>query len=434
VLSSSSSAGWRRAALALFAVFAIVNTANALNKGGDASVFFEGGRRLLDAAPLYAGSSAASGFIGPPFQALLFAPFAAIASVSDPMARLLWHALNLAALAAGIWCAWRVLTIARAEIHPCRPGDSHPGQSRVTVPGVGDSTAPAQEGPSAPPFPYLFAPMFAVLLPLQTNFEHQNMNALLFALIAGATWQLTTGAAAAAGILIGAATAIKAFPAILILWLLARRMWATALIALATAAALTLMPLAVYGPARFAELLGTFWRLGSSGWPLRGNNQSLVAAFDRLTSGVAHEGVRTAAEAPAAAWLFLAAASILVAAIGVLIAKTRAGAATIAIEAAAVTTLGVLLSPIAWDHYWTLLFPAFLFVYASGHPALLGKPGQWAFWIAAILTSGLSPLTLGSDGFNAARQMSVDTLAGLILFVALVALHKATALSKVQGA
>jgi len=412
--------------MALFAIFAIVNTANALNKGGDASVFFEGGRRLLDAAPLYEGSSAAAGFIGPPFQAVFFAPFAAIASVSDATARLLWHAVNLAALAAGIWCAWRVWTIARADMLR-RPGDSHRGQSPVTVPAPGALS-------TAPPFPLLFAPIFAVLLPLQTNFEHQNMNALLFALIAGATWQLTAGAAAAAGILIGAAAAIKVFPAILILWLLARRMWATALIALATAAALTLIPLAIYGPASFAELLETFSRLGSSGWPVRGNNQSLVAALDRLTSGVAHEGVRTAADAPTAAWLFVAAASILIAATGFLIARTRAGAATIAVEAAAVTTLGVLLSPIAWDHYWTLLFPSFLLVYASGNRALLGKPGQWAFWIAAVLTTGLSPLTLGSRGFNAAREMSVDTLAGLIVFVTLVALHKRTALLKVRGA
>jgi hypothetical protein len=37
----------------------------------------------------------------------------------------------------------------------------------------------------------MFAPLAAILLPLQTNFEHQNMNALLLALLAGATWQLT---------------------------------------------------------------------------------------------------------------------------------------------------------------------------------------------------------------------------------------------------
>ena len=50
-----------------------------MNKGGDAAVFFEGGRRFLNAEPLYAGSSAADGFIGPPFQAMFFTPFAAVA-------------------------------------------------------------------------------------------------------------------------------------------------------------------------------------------------------------------------------------------------------------------------------------------------------------------------------------------------------------------
>ena len=389
--SATTPAAWRRTALALFAIFALVNTANALNKGGDATVFFEGGRRLLAGAPLYEGSSAADGFIGPPFQALFFAPFAAIAAVSEPAARVAWHALNLAALVAGVWCAWRVAQIALKL------------QS---------------------PFPLLVAPLAAVLLPLQTNFEHQNMNALLLALIAGATWQLTTGAAAAAGLLIGAATALKAFPAILIVWLLARRLWTTALVAIATTIALTMMPMAVYGPSRFAELLETFARLGNSGWPVRGNNQSLIAALDRLTNGLGGEGVRIASDAPIASAIFIACAAALAAAITAMIVRTRISPATIGIEAAVVTTLGVLLSPIAWDHYWTLLFPAFLFVYAGSRPALLGRSGQWAFWTAALLTTGLSPLTLGRSGFNTAREKSVDTIAALVLFAALLALWR----------
>ena len=52
--------------------------------------------------------------------------------------------------------------------------------------------------PERPWLPMLFAPLVAVLLPLQTNFEHQNMNAVLLALLAGATWQLTLGSAAVA--------------------------------------------------------------------------------------------------------------------------------------------------------------------------------------------------------------------------------------------
>ncbi len=75
----------------------------------------------------------------------------------------------------------------------------------------------------------------AILLPLETNFEHQNMNALLLALLAGATWQLTLGSAALAGLLIGIATALKAFPALVIVYLAARRYWTAAIAATASA-------------------------------------------------------------------------------------------------------------------------------------------------------------------------------------------------------
>src|SRR5262245_39889650 len=88
---------WRAIALALAAIFVAINTLHVLNpnKGGDADVFFEGGRRLLHGQSLYEGSSAAAGFIGPPFQAVFFAPFAAIDAVNRQLARLLWYAVNL---------------------------------------------------------------------------------------------------------------------------------------------------------------------------------------------------------------------------------------------------------------------------------------------------------------------------------------------------
>jgi hypothetical protein len=126
----------------------ILNTANAPNKGGDAAVFFEGGRRFLHAEPLYAGSSAADGFIGPPFQAMFFAPFAAVASSSPVAAKLLWHGLNLACFGLGVWLSLKAWDAARGQI------------------GLPRSS------------PQLFAPLVAILLPLGRT-EHQNMNALL---------------------------------------------------------------------------------------------------------------------------------------------------------------------------------------------------------------------------------------------------------------
>ena len=95
----------------------------------------------------------------------------------------MWHALNLACFALGVWCSVEAWNAARVRL----------GLSEL------------------PWLPMLFAPLAAILLPLQTNFEHQNMNALLLAFIAGATVQLLIGSWIVAGMLIGVATALKVF-------------------------------------------------------------------------------------------------------------------------------------------------------------------------------------------------------------------------------
>lgn len=362
-------------------VFVILSTVNALKKGGDAAVFFEGGRRFLHAEPLYAGSSAADGFIGPPFQAMFFAPFAAVASASPVAAKLLWHALNVVCLGLGIWLSMKAWDAVRGQ-------NGLPGRSWLTM---------------------LFAPLIAILLPLQTNFEHQNMNTVLLALIAGATWQLTLGSAAVGGLLIGTATALKAFPALLILYLAARRYWTAAITAVASAFVLSVpISLGVYGLSGFSDLVSAFWRLSNSGWPIRGNNQSLIAALDRLTigtltAGVEGTGVRVMSEAPLAAALFAGVAVLLMAALVMVLVRTPKQRMSIPCEVTAVTVLAILLSPIAWDHYWTMMFPAFLILHECSDAAVLGRPARYAFWIAAVLTTGLSPLTLGRTGFNLSR-------------------------------
>ena len=171
--------------------------------------------------------------------------------------------------------------------------------------------------------------------------------------------------------LIGIATALKAFPALAIVYLAARRYWTAAIAATASALVLSVvMPAAIYGVAGFTDLARTFWRLGNSGWPIRGNNQSLIAALDRLTLGpssasVDPAGVRVGAEAPLTIILFGALAVLLAAALVVIIVRTPRRPSAVPTEVAAVTVLAILLSPIAWDHYWTLMFPAFLILYDS---------------------------------------------------------------------
>jgi len=394
--TSSVSMGFRIFAF-LALVFAVLTTVNAMNKGGDAAVFFEGGRRFLNAEPLYAGSSAAAGFIGPPFQAMFFTPFAAVSSLSPVAARLIWHALSVACLALSV-----AMTV--GWWNAAREHEGLAPRSWLALAG---------------------APLAAVLLPLLTNFEHQNLNAILLALLTAATWQLTLGSALVAGALVGAATALKVFPALVILYFIARRYWAAATVAALTAGGLSVVvPLGVYGVNGFVDLAQTFWRLSTSGWPVRGNNQSLVAAIDRLTSGANHAGVRLASEAPITMTVFVLMALLLLCALLAVMREQRSTRMAVAVEMTAVTVLAILLSPIAWDHYWTLLFPACVIAYDSRDRRLLGRAGAYAFWVAAILTTGLSPLTLGGAGFNVARHVSMYTIAAIVIYLALLALRR----------
>jgi len=386
IQSSLPAERWTRLAVILALTFAALNAVNAINKGGDAEVFIEGGRRLLHAAPLYDGSSAAAGYIGPPFQAVFFAPFAAIAAWSLVAAKLLWHITGIACLIAGVVLITRSWSVARIDL------------------GL----------PAAPAFPAAFAPLLAVLLPLQTNFEHQNMNPLLLALMVGAAWLVVRGSDVAAGVVLGVAIALKAFPALLVIVLVCRARWRAVAAAVGMAIVLTLLPLPVYGMEGYVQLLRDFTRLAGSGFPARGNNQSLFAAFDRLMGPPDDDFIHQAEGAVLIAYCLVAA--VLVLTLIIVSTRTRRPAiATITIQLYASIAIAVLLSPIAWDHYWVLMLPGLVVLYDSRDARVLGTTGAVAFWCAAVLITGFARTLLGRELFGLARSLSSYTIAGLII-------------------
>jgi hypothetical protein len=151
-------------------------------------------------------------------------------------------------------------------------------------------------------------------------------------------------------------------------------------------------------------LLGDWLRLNQEGgWPTRVQNQSLFAAAARLS----HEAAMPV--------LLLSAATLL--GLTVWVASSRVDRTTgLASGLALALAIAVLLSPIAWDHYWVLLFPVFLW---GARRAMLARDHDrrrsWlVFGAAAILVSGFSPI-FGAGVFNAARAWSSYTLAGLLL-------------------
>src|SRR4029450_3594645 len=261
-------------------------------------------------------------------------------------------------------------------------------------------------------------PPVAILFPLQTNFEHQNLNVVLLAITGASARALTFGRDRLSGALIGLAVALKAFPALLVLILFWRRLYAATLIAIGTSVILTTAAVARYGISAIDVIRDWLALNTAGGGPIRGNNQSLFAMLARY---VGPEGLSAQGHLPRDShpviylgWLLVAAALI-----GALSWKSwRWRFASVAsISLAASLIVAVLIAPIAWDHYWTLLFPAFFVGWNARDPAWL-RP---AFYAGAVLTSGFSRLTVGVTGLALARQVSTMTWAGILLLAALFA-------------
>jgi Glycosyltransferase family 87 len=388
--------------LTILAVAALVgaNGVNAIVKGGDYSVYLDAGQRFIDGTPLYSNSGVGAGVIGPPFQAAAFVPFAILARANVIAARLAWYGLNLLLLAYGV--VWWVGALAPIL--------------GVALNGRGIPLEPTR----------LILPLVAILFPLQTNFEHQNLNVVLLAVTGASARALTFGRDRLSGALIGLAVALKAFPALLVLILFWRRLYGATLIAIGTSVILTTAAIARYGTSGI-DVIRDWLVLNAAGaWPIRGNNQSLFAMLARYfgPEGLSAQGhlPRDAHPVIYFGWLLVAAALI-----GALSWKSwRWRFASVAsISLAASLIVAVLVAPIAWDHYWTLLFPAFFVVWNARDPAWL-RP---AFYAGAVLTSGFSRLTVGVTGLALARQVSTMTWAGILLLAALFAAgdHKARA-------
>jgi alpha-1,2-mannosyltransferase len=354
----------RRALLLAASLYAAIAVPVGIHRGGDLEAHFAEARLWLAHQPVYAGTPPV-GVWWPPFAVLVVVPVALLAAASPALAK------GTFALVSVLCLAWSVARVPRATWRPVILG------------------------------------LAAVAVPLHRNFEDLNLNALLLALVVAAAADLDRGREVRAGAWIGAATALKVFPGLLLLYLAARRRWRGLGTGLLVAAGLTISAMLPYGLAGAVTAAGDWIGVGAlppptSGWTVRGSNQSLAALATRLHGGT----------------LLLAALDL--AAILLALAALRRLSGRAFAEVAVVTLLAVLLSPIAWVHYFLLLFPAWLV--ALHRPA----DGSWRVLrpLAAVLTSGL--LTVWSLASRAALfEWSIYTCGALLLLAALAFLPTA---------
>jgi alpha-1,2-mannosyltransferase len=361
--------GQRAAFFALFAVYAAIVIPLGVRKGddivseiGQADLLLRGG--MLNAV------APGQGQWWPPFALVLVAPFALVAQASLPLAKALWGAVGVAAL------AWSVHETGRRW--GWRPA---------------------------------LAALGVILFPVHNNFHHLNIESILLALLVAAAIDASRDRPGRAGLWVGLATAIKVFPGLLLPYFALRRQWKALGVATAAATGATLLALLPYGPHGIVQALGNWLHVGAHGSSYQGG--AIVALHMQKLGRLGY----ALGGAPGS---IVVAHLIALGLVAALLARRTPAADTLA-EIGAVTLLAVLLTPVAWLHTFTLGYLAWV---AVCRVAPSRRATRWVVAIAAVYAStALSaipwPPALGFVTFHN------DTLGALVALALLVVFTRA---------
>ena len=114
-----------------------------------------------------------------------------------------------------------------------------------------------------------------------SNFEHLQINILVFALALSGLYLHSIARERAGGLVLGLAIALKVMPVVFIPYLAYRQRWRASAYTLAAAAVFSLSPILVFGWSRFWEYVASWRQAVAVGWGVGGMNHSVYAMLDR---------------------------------------------------------------------------------------------------------------------------------------------------------
>ncbi|OKI89277.1 glycosyltransferase 87 family protein [Micromonospora sp. CB01531] len=275
--------------------------------------------------------------------------------------------------------------------------------------------------------PRLFTLTVAVLLVFAVESTRETLtfgqiNMLLVVLILADLLFAVPGGRSWAGVGVGLAAALKLFPGIFVLYLLATRRWRAAVVASATAALATLLAAAVAPSDSWRFWTHELWATDRVGRTDYTGNQSLFGLLSRIT----------APEKPAQLpWLLLV---IVVAGYGLWRAARAARAGDALVGVTLTGLVGGLVSPITWTHHLYWFIPAVVVLVDSALDADRGtvagaRRRRWQlslaiggafviiYGVVTFLDWGVAPARTDSFGEFVARNAYV--LLSLVLLAAL---------------
>ncbi len=306
----------QRILLALGGLYAVVNAFIGVHSGGDFVFHLRLAERLLQGQPLYVDFDGSIGLPWPPFAIVALTPFALLARVSLPLTKAVWAVGNVALFG---WCLVR--------------GYRHAGRWTPVVLAVA-----------------------AVAQPLQSNFQHLNINLVLLALVVLAIADLEQGREMRAALWIGVATALKGYPGAIFLYFLVRGRCA--------------VPAGFAGAANVSDYVHLALTAQST-QALAG--QSIGGLVARLGGNVATAVILDV---------------LAVAGVTSVLWRGRASSEP-TYEVGMTALLAVLLAPLDRLHYYVFAFPAWIDTFSRPAPSRGRAIWFTALAVGALLTSGM---------------------------------------------
>jgi hypothetical protein len=334
----------------------------------------------------------------PPFFGLLCAPLALLARPSPYLARGAWLLLNAGLLVL-------VLRLLAGLVYGRDPRS--PGRPEVLVPLILTGR-------------YVLG-----------NFEHLQINLVVFALALAGLSLEASGRPVRGGLVLGFAAAVKVMPLAFVPYLAYRRRWRAALAAACATVAFSLSPALVFGWSRFADYLDHWRAAVAAGWGAGRMNQSVLAMWDRLLGHglwpLAAPGIDDLPESGARI-VVLAVAVSLCLVIAVALVAFRGdprpdGWAALA-EWSTVFVVAALFGPVSWKSYLVVcLLPNTLLFAIWRSPGLDARTrrGAGTALLAAFVVGGVTaPGLVGRPLAERLEMTSAVTVAALVLLAGIL--------------
>ncbi|HET9985854.1 MAG TPA: glycosyltransferase family 87 protein [Longimicrobiales bacterium] len=378
------------------------------HRGGDLAGYLTVGELGLTGQDIYRAAPAGTN-TWPPLFGLACIPLAALARLSLVGTRWVWLLVN--------WIALVGVFGALARLVYDRP---------LALRGIAGPDDGVDLASGAVLLPLLLSSVWVI-----SNFEHLQVNILVFGLTLAGLLAHRAGRDGRAGLWIGLAAALKVMPVLFVPYFAWRRRWRAAAATAAAAVGWSLVPALAYGPAGLADQFAAWREALRAGWGVGKMNLSVYAMTDRIVGHgfipFALPGVDAvpASGHPAVLWV----------AGGILLAATLAaclifrgpyeprGRAAVA-EWGVVLLVAALFGTVTWKAYLVVvLIPMTLFVAAWREAAtdpVVRRRLRLVAWASFVASLGSAADIVGRDLFGRLEMGSLQTFNALALLGALL--------------